>query len=162
MDGSLTVTLNETEVVLSRQVNVGEASRLIEAQVVYIGGYPEVPPVPASAEEQSFDNRVQKRQVSVTALRARPFKGLIQDLRVRFSFAIFVLMFSFQLGEAVVEFYPVDPQLLSPQLEVLPVTRLENVFQGNVADDTCAAQPCVNNGTCVVKFWNDFRYEETN
>ena len=69
------------------------------------------------------------------------YKGTMQDLR---------------LNNKLLQFYPLNETGTSPPS--YPPPALTNVSKGEQNDDTCAAQPCENNATCAVQFWNDFRY----
>ncbi|KAI5637364.1 EGF-like domain-containing protein [Phthorimaea operculella] len=134
------------------------AAKVLDAQVLYLGGPPPAMPPPADTTPlppPSASTAPAAPGAPVTTSPAPPaprepddadyFKGVIQDVQV-----------SNGVNVTVVQFFPLEvPGLVLPppfgEVSLDPA----GVLQGVVSDDACASQPCQHNATCDLT-WNDY------
>ncbi|CAG0888949.1 unnamed protein product [Cyprideis torosa] len=108
-------------------------TRPLEAEIMHLGNMP------------SSSRRVKRQVVSVSA---PPLKGTLQDVRLGSDGEFFE-----------VEFFGLDDDVRPPpDLTLLrrDVVTVVDVLRGSIQDNTCRHDPCVNGGSCRVKWWNDF------
>ncbi|CAG7820206.1 unnamed protein product [Allacma fusca] len=88
--------------------------------------------------------------------RMKPFKGVIQDVRVNLS-STDVVPSAASHDHFVVEFFPLqNASAYSMGQPLGEVIFHGEVLEGIQSDNNCASNPCLNGGTCTVT-WNDFQ-----
>ncbi|XP_018896752.2 protein crumbs isoform X2 [Bemisia tabaci] len=117
------------------------ATGQLDAQVLLLGGMPHLRSSPTPVRQtRNVDRSV--RQASDTV---SPFKGIIQDVQINNG-----------ITTMVVEFFPLRVSDVKIPASFGNVTfDSMAVLQGVISDDSCASNPCANEGECTVT-WNDF------
>lgn len=106
----------------------------LNPQLVFFGGLP-----PSGAGDGQRKRR-QAEEDDGLLFSGPSFKGTMQDMRQ---------------NDFLLPLYPLNDTDTDAPTYSEP--EMQGVVEGEVSDDICAAQPCQNNGTCAVEFFNDFR-----
>ena len=108
----------------------------LHPEYFFFGGLP---------NELSTDGSTRRRRRRETAdglpIKADDFHGTMQDVRA---------------NDHLLQFFPLNMTDLPPSYDP---PHMQNITVGEQSDDVCLLQePCDNNSTCYVVFFNDFRY----
>ncbi|XP_050294344.1 protein crumbs isoform X2 [Anthonomus grandis grandis] len=125
------------------------ATGILNAQVLFLGGQPQLRPVRQAAETVSVkaDLASPTAPAAITStLSSVHFKGIIQDVQISNGSSVMI-----------VEFFPLSaPDLIVPMPFGNVSFDKSQVLKGVVSDNLCKDNPCSHNGHCEVT-WNDYR-----